>query len=187
MNERRRQLTESYYQNKIGGIELLIDNIWDPHNVAAILRTVDGLGIAQVNLYYTIEEFPESGKAGSKSSASAKKWVRCERVEDVAAFAQERKDAGYRFVGADTTEDAQALTGYTFPERCVIVMGSEHNGIQPEVHEQIDEYIAIPMTGMIESYNVSVAAAIIMYEVHRQHGGHLKSREEIGVTGRREG
>jgi tRNA (guanosine-2'-O-)-methyltransferase len=181
-NERRRKLVERYYENKIHGIELFIDNVHDPHNVAAILRSVDGFGIAKVNLYYTVETLPNFGKAGTKSSASAKKWVRRERVEDLDVFAAEKKAAGYRFVGADRTDTSIALPDYVFPDRCVIVMGSEHHGMRPEVAALLDDTVHIPMTGMVESYNVSVAAAVIMYEVFRQHGRGLISREELGVS-----
>ena len=182
MNERRKALIEAYYANKMHGIELLIDNVHDPHNVAAILRSVDGLGLARVSLYYTVETFPNLGRAGAKSSASAKNWVRRDRVIDIAAFAQEKKDAGYRLIGADRAEGAVSLPDYGFPERCVIVLGSEHHGLQPEVRAVIDDYVSIPMTGMVESYNVSVAAALIMYEAYRQHGRGLLSREALGVS-----
>ena len=182
MNERRRQLVERYYENKIHGVELFIDNVYDPHNVAAILRSVDGFGIAKVNLYYTVEKFPDFGKSGTKSSASARKWVCRERVEDLDAFAAAKKATGYLFVGADRTDTSIALPEYAFPDRCIIVMGSEHHGMQPEVAALLDDTVHIPMTGMVESYNVSVAAAVIMYEVFRQHGRGLISREELGVN-----
>ncbi|HDS74784.1 MAG TPA: TrmH family RNA methyltransferase, partial [Firmicutes bacterium] len=156
--------------------------VYDPHNVAAILRSVDGFGIAQVNLYYTIENFPDFGKAGTKSSASARKWVRRERVEDLSTFVADRKAAGYRFVGADRTGGSIALPEYSFADRCIIALGSEHHGMQPEVVAALDDTVHIPMTGMVESYNVSVAAAVIIYEVFRQHGRGLISREELGVN-----
>ncbi len=185
MNERRRELIDRYYRNKIHGAELLLDNVWDPHNVAAILRSVDGFGICQVNLYYTVEQYPEIARSRSKSSASATKWVRCERVDNLAAFAKEKKSNGYRFVGADRTDSAVSLVDYRFAERSIVVMGSEHHGLQPETREIIDEYVYIPMTGMVESYNVSVASAVIMYELYRQNGRGLLDRGELGVSGGR--
>jgi tRNA (guanosine-2'-O-)-methyltransferase len=185
MNERRRELIDRYYRNKIQGAELLLDNVWDPHNVAAILRSVDGFGISRVNLYYTVEQYPEIGRSSSKSSASATKWVRCEKVDDLAAFAEERKSDGYRFVGADRTDSAVSLVDYRFSERSIVVMGSEHHGLQSETRAVIDDYVYIPMTGMVESYNVSVAAAVIMYELHRQKGHDLLDRGKLGVSGGR--
>ena len=64
-------------------IELLIDNVWDPHNVSAVARTADGLGLSQINLYYTYNEFPDLQRLGKKTSASANLWMRFERIEDL--------------------------------------------------------------------------------------------------------
>ncbi len=173
MKERRKIKTLTYYRNKIPDIELLIDNVWDPHNVSAVARTADGLGLSQINLYYTYNEFPDLQRLGKKTSASANLWMRFERIEDLSDFVTLKKSQGFVFLGADVRNSAKQLPQFQFPEKCVILLGAESQGMSPELQSVCDEFIYIPMVGMVTSYNVSVAAAIILYEVFRQKGQSL--------------
>ena len=189
MNERRRNLIDAYHANKLPDVEVLLDNVWDRHNVGAILRSMDGFGIPRAYLWYTYNEEPEKPrlkprKPGRHAGAGATRWVRWEHVRDLQAYVAERKALGYRIIGADLNDRAYDLVGYRFPVRCVLVMGAETEGLSPEVRALIDDYVFVPMVGMIGSYNVSVAASIIMYEVYRQLGGKLKLRQELGILGR---
>ena len=174
MNERRKKRIEAYYRNKIPNVEILIDNVWDPHNVAAVARTADGLGISTINLYYTYNEFPQLHKIGKKTSASANQWLCFEKIRDLSEFVAQKKSQGFRFLGADVGESAQQLNKFVFPEKCVIMMGAESEGMSPELKAICDELIYIPMVGMVTSYNISVATALILYEIFRQKGGTLQ-------------
>ncbi len=178
MKERRKQLIERYYQNKIPNIELLIDNVWDPHNVAAVARTADGLGIATINLYYTYNEFPNLNKVGKKTSASANKWMNFVKVTNLSEFVKQKKSEEFRFFAADIGPNAHQLNQFSFPEKCIIMMGAESAGMSPELKEICDDMIYIPMAGMVTSYNISVATAIILYEVFRQKGHTLCLKSE---------
>ncbi|MBF0289889.1 MAG: RNA methyltransferase [SAR324 cluster bacterium] len=173
MNKRRKKLIEQYYQNKIENIELLIDNVWDPHNVSAVARTADGLGIRTINLYYTYNEFPKLNKVGKKTSASANKWMNFVKVTNLLEFAVQKKSEGFQFFAADIGPTAHLLNHFCFPDKCIIIMGSESSGMSTELKEICDGMIYIPMAGMVASYNISVAAAIILYEVFRQKGHTL--------------
>ena len=174
MNSQRKQKIERYYQNKIPHVELFIDNVWDAHNVSAVARTADGLGIAKINLYYTYNEFPPLHRVGKKTSASANQWMAFEKVENLPRFVQEKKSQQFQFLGTKMAGSAQPLNHYRFPEKCVLLLGSESAGMSPEVEMLCDEFITIPMVGMVTSYNISVAAAIILYEVFRQKGTQLQ-------------
>ncbi len=178
MNERRKKRIETYYQNKIPNVEILIDNVWDPHNVAAVARTADGLGIPVINLYYTYNEFPKLDKVGKKTSASANQWMRFEKIENLSEFVAQKKSAGFRFLGTEMGGETQQLNQFIFPEKFVIIMGGESTGMAEELKAICDEFIYIPMVGMVTSYNISVAAALIIYEVFRQKGGMLQLKPE---------
>ncbi|MBF0278305.1 MAG: RNA methyltransferase [SAR324 cluster bacterium] len=178
MNERRKNRIEAYYQNKIPNIEILIDNVWDPHNVAAVARTADGLGISVLDLYYTYNEFPKLHKVGKKTSASANQWIRFEKIENLSKFVEQKRSAGFQFLGTGMGGNAKQLNLFQFPEKCVIIMGSESTGMSPELKEICDELIYIPMVGMVTSYNISVAAALIMYEIFSQKGNALQMKPE---------
>ena len=174
MNEHRKKRIEAYYRNKIPHVEILIDNVWDPHNVAAVARTADGLGISTIHLYYTYNEFPPLHKVGKKTSASANQWIRFAKIEDLSAFVAQKKSEGFQFLGAEVAESAQLLNQFVFPDKCVIIMGAESEGMSAELKTICDELIYIPMVGMVTSYNISVATALILYEIFRQKGSTLQ-------------
>jgi len=155
-------------------VTLVMDNIWDPHNVSAILRSCDAFGLFRVHLYYTTEKWPELGK---KSSASAKKWV--ERVchdsapEMLAGFAQ----AGVQVIRTGFSASARPLYDFDFTRPTAVILSNEHRGAGPELIEQVAQELYIPMQGMVQSLNVSVAAAVILYEMfsQRRRAGLLDS------------
>jgi len=185
MNERRQKLVEKYYQNKIQGVSLVLDNVWDPHNVAAVSRSADGFGIETIYLYYTYNKCPNMRQVGSSSSSSANRWIRFERARDLSFF-HEKKAEGYQIWGADFQPEATNLTRCTIPDKCLIVMGSESKGISPELREIMDQYIFIPMVGMVESFNISVATSVILYEVYRQRGLNLSLQVDMSLRGKRQ-
>ena len=178
MTPRRKQLMEAYHQNKIPNVELLIDNVFDPHNVAAISRSADGFGIKTIHLYYTYNTFPKLQRVGKKSSGSATQWIHFNKIENLAEFVEGKKHEGYCFWGSGLQKPAHSLTQVRFPEKCIIVLGAESLGLSPEIQKICDERLYIPMVGVVESYNISVAAAVIMYEIYKQKGQHLKLSSE---------
>ena len=173
----RAKKVEEYYKNKISDVELLVDNVWDPHNVAALSRTADGFGISKINLYYTHNKFPDLEHVGKKSSSSANKWVKFEKISDLKEFVSEKKRERFVFIGADLNDKTERLDGFSFPPKTILVFGAEREGLSAEIREICDKFVFIPMVGMIESYNISVAAGIFMYELFRQRGKGLKLRE----------
>ena len=174
VSERRKKKIENYYKNKLSDIKLLIDNVWDPHNVSAVARTVDGLGISTVYLYYTYNEFPKVHKVGKKTSASANQWIHFEKVKDLSQFVKGKKSQGFAFLGGHVSPSAKLLHQFKFPKKCIVLLGGESQGLSPELKSVCDDFIAIPMVGMVTSYNISVAAAIILYEIFCQMGQNLQ-------------
>ena len=173
---RRLKLIDQYYKNKIADAEILLDNVWDPHNAAAVIRSCDGLGIKTINLYYSYNQFPNLKRQGKRASGAANKWIMFNKVVDIKQFAKEKKKEGFRFLAADLKKGAKNLSRYRFPKKCMIILGNENLGISDEVKKVCDETVFIPMVGMTKSYNISVSAAIILYELFRQKGGKLKLR-----------
>jgi len=169
----RLKLIERYYKNKIPDAEILIDNVWDPHNAAAVIRSCDGFGIKTINLYYTYNQFPNLKRQGKRASSSANKWMIFNKVRNLKDFVSEKKKEGYVFIAADLKKDAKNLAKFKFPKKCILCFGNEKLGISEEVRRMCDKTIFIPMVGMTKSYNISVSAAIILYELYRQKGQKL--------------
>jgi len=146
-------------------LKIILENIHDPHNVSAIFRTCDAAGIPKVSLLYNIEPFPKIGK---KSSASSFKWIEKEKFKSVEECYKQLRLERYKIYASSISEGAKDLYQIDFTEKSAIVMGNEHRGVSKEAEDLADERFYIPMHGMVQSLNVSVSAAITIYEALRQ-------------------
>ncbi len=146
-------------------LRIVLENIHDPHNVSAIFRTCDAAGIPKVSLIYNIEKFPKIGK---KSSASAYKWIEREKFKTVEECYNQLKKEKFSVYASSINGEAKNLYDLEFNKKSVLVFGNEHRGLSKEAEELADEIFYIPMFGMVQSLNVSVSAAISIYEAVRQ-------------------
>ena len=148
-------------------LTVVLENIHDPHNVSAVLRTCDAVGIDRVYLIYNTNKFPKIGRV---SSASAKKWIELVRFNNVDdCFAELKKDK-YKIYATHISEDKKNKSLYEIDltKRVAIVFGNEHAGVTEDVVKKADGNLVIPMYGMIQSLNISVSAAVCIYEALRQ-------------------
>ncbi|MBA4317553.1 MAG: RNA methyltransferase [Flavobacterium sp.] len=152
-------------KNRQYSLHVVLENIHDPHNVSAIFRTCDAVGIPKVSLLYTFEKFP---KVSRISSASANKWVEKERFTDTGECFDKLHAEGYQIYASMLSKDAVNFYDLDFTKKVAIVVGNEHRGISEEAAKKADKIFYIPMQGMIQSLNVSVAAAVILFEAERQ-------------------
>jgi tRNA (guanosine-2'-O-)-methyltransferase len=155
----------SVLERRQPGLTVVIENVHDPHNVSAILRSCDAVGVARVELLYTVEKFPRIGK---KSSSSANKWVERRRHTSVAACFETLRGEGFQILATRLGSGTRPLYACALAQPTAFVLGNEHRGVSEEAAAGADACISIPMMGMIESLNVSVAAAVCLYEALRQ-------------------
>lgn len=146
-------------------LHVVLENIHDPHNVSAIFRTCDAAGIPKVSLVYNLEKFPKIGK---KSSASAYKWIEREKYKTIEECYTQLKKEKFIIYASSLNGDAKNLYDLDLTRKSVIVLGNEHRGLSKEAEDLADEKFYIPMFGMVQSLNVSVSAAISVYEAVRQ-------------------
>ena len=143
---------------------VVLDNITDPHNYGAILRSCDQLG---VNLVVVANRrSAKDAEVVARTSAGASAWVPLAVVSNLVRAVEDLKEAGFWVYGADMEGDpvyTKDLRG-----RTALVMGSEGHGISRLLREVCDGMVAIPSKGRIDSLNVSVATGILLYEVLRQ-------------------
>jgi tRNA (guanosine-2'-O-)-methyltransferase len=133
--------------------------------VSAILRSADAVGIVEVHLIYTTEEFP---KIARKSSASASKWVGRRKWRSVQECYSDLQQQGFRICASRLDSKSLCLFDLNLKNKVALVFGNEHQGVSEEAAALADTRFVIPMYGMIESLNVSVACAVSMYEALRQ-------------------
>lgn len=156
---------------------LILDGITDPRNFGAILRTAEAVAVGHIVI-------PKDRSVGItpavlKASAGAVNYLRIYRVTNLRRAIALLKSAGFWIVGLD----AKATASYDskeYPDRLGIVLGSEGRGLRPLIAEECDYLVRIPMKGKISSLNVSVAAAILLYEVLRQHSGIIDKDKPNG-------
>ncbi len=146
-------------------LTVVCENIHDPHNVSAILRTCDAVGVPTVYLWYTTQVFPELGK---KSSASAKKWIESRRVHSGDSLRRTLKAAGFTIYATHLGTASVSIYDIDWTKPSAIIVGNEHEGVSEPALAIADQNIHIPMFGMVESLNVSVATAVMLYEACRQ-------------------
>jgi tRNA (guanosine-2'-O-)-methyltransferase len=174
--ERRLSRLKEVLKYRQPDLTVVIENIHDPHNVSAILRSCDAAGVMSVQLVYTDTEFPDIGK---KSSASAKKWVNRRRFKGIKKCYEKLHEEGYIIYVTRLEKDAKSLYEVDMTKKIAIVVGNEHEGVSMEAAQLADGIIKIPMFGMIQSLNVSVATAVILFEAVRQRtaiGQYNKSK-----------
>lgn len=147
------------------GLIVILENIHDPHNVSAIYRSCDAVGVQKVGLVYTNEVFPRISRV---TSSSANKWIDTIRFNSVEECVNYLKSNGYLILTSMLDEKAKNLYDLDLTVPVAIVMGNEHRGVSEEFQKLCDSTYYIPMRGMIQSLNVSVATAVSLYEVQRQ-------------------
>lgn len=165
VTQRRQQKIREVLSLRQPDLTLVLANIHDPHNVSAIYRSCDAFGVHEVQLYYTHTPFPALGR---KTSASARKWVETVRHRDEEALFSALSDKGCQVLATTFSPRAKPLWDWNFLPPTAIILGNEHSGVEDALCERADGEIYIPMRGMIQSLNVSVAAAVILAEASRQ-------------------
>lgn len=165
LTEGRKERLKSVLEKRQHDLTLVLNNIHDPHNVSAILRSCDAFGVFGVHLYYTKERFPA---LANSSSGSAKKWVELTRHREAGAMVEGLRARGMQIVGTGFSPTARPIMDIDFTKPTAIILGNEHRGMDPDVKAHVPDEMYIPMFGMVQSLNVSVAAATILYEAMRQ-------------------
>ncbi len=151
---------------------IVLDGVEDPHNLGALLRTADAAGADGV----IIPERRAAGVTGTvtKASAGASEHLPIAKVTNIARTVEELKDRNVWTIGLDE-RGQQIYDALDYNMDCAIVLGAEGKGLHDLVKKKCDFLVSIPMLGKVPSLNVSVAGAIVMYEVVRQR--RLKERE----------
>jgi 23S rRNA (guanosine2251-2'-O)-methyltransferase len=147
-------------------VVLILDSITDPQNYGAILRSADQLGVDLVVTPDRRSVHDSETVASTSSGASA--YVHQLVVPNIVQAIDVLKESGFWIFGADL--DGNRLDKSDFRGKVALVLGSEGRGMHRLVKEKCDFIVTIPASGNVDSFNVSVAAGIFMYEIRRQQG-----------------
>lgn len=157
----------SVYSKRQRDLVVILENVWDPHNVSAVLRSCDSVGVDEIYLIYPDGKFP---KLADSSSASASKWVKISKYKSIADCYKDLHARKFKIYatflggGMESTE----LFEMNLTKRVALLFGNEHDGVTLEAAQKSDGNFWIPMVGMVQSLNISVSVAVTLYEAMRQ-------------------
>jgi len=165
MTEARVQRVDALLRRRQPDLTVLMERVHKPHNFAAVLRTCDAVGVLHAHAVIPAgEPLPIS----PQTAQGAQKWVPVSRHKDSVAAIETLRDQGFALIAAHFTADARAFRAVDYTRPTAVVLGTERFGLTPEAAARVDTCVEIPMLGMTRSLNVSVAAAVILYEAQRQ-------------------
>ena len=151
------------------GLVVVIENMEDPHNAMAIVRTCDAMGVQDVHLIAQNVKPVDPFKVGRSAASTAKKWVDYHHWDSTKECLESLKEQGHTVVATVLSDKATSIyeTDLT-QENLAILIGNEKEGLSEEAIALSDVHLSIPMRGMVQSLNVSVAAAMVLCELTRQ-------------------
>ncbi|QUJ67314.1 tRNA (guanosine(18)-2'-O)-methyltransferase TrmH [Photobacterium sp. GJ3] len=154
-------------------LTLCLEEVHKPNNVSAIIRTADAVGVHKVHAVW-----PNDMRVLSHTSAGARNWVELQTHDTMASAVGQLKSEGMQVLATHLSDRAVDFREIDYTKPTAIILGGEKNGITPEALALADQDIIIPMVGMVQSLNVSVASALILYEAQRQrHNAGMYERE----------
>ncbi len=175
-SEHRIEKIRDVVSHRQKGLAIVLEDVHDPHNTAAIMRTADSLGITDIRLVFIKEKPYDPKKVGKVSSSSANKWMDFHIYTSIKDCYSDLKNEGFYIavttLATGATTMAQSNLTIT---PLAVVFGNEHAGVSIEAVNGADSSLYIPMVGMVQSLNISVSAAIVMTEIVRR-------RNETGNT-----
>lgn len=164
MTPRRHARLRAILDRRQRGLTVLMDNVHKPHNLSAIMRTSDAVGIPEIHAVSDGLRFRPS----PSSSGGTRRYVEVSTHPDYPTALAQLREQGYRIYAADLDEWAVDFRSLDYTRPTAIVLGAEKQGVREQLRAESDGTITIPILGAVESLNVSVAAAIILYEAQRQ-------------------
>jgi tRNA (guanosine-2'-O-)-methyltransferase len=154
-----------------GGLVVVMENVHDPHNISAVMRTCDAVGVQDLFVLTTV--IPRHKRFGKNSSASAAGWLTIHQYENTADCMEAVKKRCDKIFATHLGVESHSLYELDLTQRVALVFGNEHAGVTDECLGYCDGNFIIPQVGMVHSLNISVACAITLYEAFRQrhHAG----------------
>jgi tRNA (guanosine-2'-O-)-methyltransferase len=153
-------------QKRQTNITVVLENVQDPHNISAVMRTCDAVGIQDIYILNT--KIPRHKKWGFRSSGSAKQWLTVHEYADVEKCIATLRKNYDKIFATHLSKEAISVYDINFTEKIALIFGNEHSGVSEEVLKHADGNFIIPQMGIIKSLNISVACAVTLYEGLRQ-------------------
>ena len=161
-------------------LTVVLENVSDPHNISAVMRTCDAVGVQDIYILNT--HIDKHIKWGAKSSSSAAKWLTIHQFTNAVECFTELRKHFKKIYTTRLSSDAVTLHSLDLTEPVALVFGNEHDGVSDDIIKMADGNFIIPQVGIIKSLNISVACAVSLYEAFRQknNAGHYNKPQLTG-------
>jgi tRNA (guanosine-2'-O-)-methyltransferase len=179
LTEERLARIKTVVSQRTYSIVPVLENIYDRGNVSAVMRSSEALGLQAVHVVELSERF----KSANRVTQGADKWLDVTRWQSSKECAQNLKARGYK-IYATHLDAAVPIGDIDWSQPSAIVFGNEKDGVSPEMLKLCDQAVIIPMLGFVQSFNISVAAAISLYHIYQDrlnrlgHHGDLTEEEQ---------
>lgn len=164
---RRQERIAAVLRRRQPTLTVVLEDVHDPWNASAVLRSCDAVGVMEVHLVY-VNDPPPRKAFDRKTSGSAAKWITLREHESIARCYEDLRTRDFRILVAALRADSHDLYDLDFLQPTALVLGNEMRGVSKAAGEMADGAYLIPMHGMVESLNISVACAVSLYEALRQ-------------------
>ena len=180
MTPQRYDRLTSVLNKRQNDLTVVLENVFDPHNISAVMRTCDAVGIQEIFILNT--RIGPHRKWGKKSSSSASKWLTIHQYTDTRACFDALRGRYDTVLTTHLSSEARGLYALDLTGRVALVFGNEHDGVSEDARNRADGNFIIPQVGIIRSLNISVACAVTLYEAFRQKSalGHYEQRKLSG-------
>ena len=149
---------------RMRNLTVLVEDVNKPHNLSAILRTCDAAGVFEANFISN----NNAVKTFNSTAQGSQKWVQLNNYETSISAISALKKKGFKLYGTTLNSKSIDYRNFDYSENTCFVLGAEKWGLSDELISMVDHSIYIPMRGMVQSLNVSVAASILIFEAIRQ-------------------
>ena len=166
MTPERKERLISTLNKRQANLTVVLEDVQDPHNVSAVLRTCDAIGIQDIYIINSMA--PRRKKWGHRSSSSAARWLTTHQFDNAAECMAAVRKKYEKIFTTHLATDAVSLYDIDFKGSIALVFGNEQNGVSESVRALADGNFIIPQMGIIKSLNISVACAVSIYEAMRQ-------------------
>lgn len=167
---RRVERIDEVLRRRQPDLTVVLENVHDPHNIAAVLRSCDAVGAMAVHFTRDPTTKPHK-KFSRRASGSAAKWIEMQEHESIVECYSLLRREGFTIVATGGGPGAIEMKCVSFTGAVAIVLGNEMQGLTDIALAGADTIVTIPMVGMIRSLNISVACAVLLYEAFRQRSG----------------
>ena len=161
---RRFERIKSVLDFRMKNLTVLVEDVNKPHNLSAILRTCDAAGVFEANFISQTNAV----KTFNSTAQGSQKWVKLNNYENIITAISDLKNKGFKLYGTTLNSESLDYRNFDYSQNTCFVLGAEKWGLSNELISMVDQSIFIPMRGMVQSLNVSVAASILLFEAIRQ-------------------